>query len=165
MNKNNLIYWVLNPVTIGIGAASAVAMMLVVLFFFSIARPNHGVRTPATAVFNIIQAPTPTQSMPTPTVFAAPSETPTGAIPNSSENIAIGAFVQIRGTEGDGLRIRSEPGLESQVRFLAYEDEVFQVRDGPRQNSGYNWWSLVAPYDETVQGWAVSSYLVVVQNP
>jgi hypothetical protein len=51
------------------------------------------------------------------------------------------------------------------VRFLGLEAEVFQVSDGPRQVDGYTWWFLVAPYDASVQGWAVANYLAVVQNP
>jgi hypothetical protein len=79
--------------------------------------------------------------------------------------IGVGAYVQINGTGGDGLRLRSDPSLEGEVRFLALEAEVFQVQDGPQECSGYIWWFLVAPYDEKVRGWAVSNFLTVVQNP
>ena len=73
--------------------------------------------------------------------------------------------MQISGTGGDGLRLRTEPGLESEVRMLGLEAEVFQVKDGPREVDGYNWWYLVAPVDTTRRGWAVANYLAVVQNP
>jgi hypothetical protein len=86
-------------------------------------------------------------------------------LPPASEAISIGALVQVSGTGGDGLRLRAEPGLNSQVLFLGLESEVFQVSDGPRQADGYTWWLLVAPYDPTLSGWAVANYLVVVQSP
>jgi hypothetical protein len=77
----------------------------------------------------------------------------------------VGAYVQITGTGGDGLRLRADPGLEGEVRFLALESEIFQVTDGPRQEGDYTWWFLVAPYDDKVKGWAVANYLTIVQNP
>lgn len=73
--------------------------------------------------------------------------------------------MQIVGTGGDGLRLRTEPGLDSQVRLLGAEAEVFQIREGPQDVAGYTWWYLVAPYDESRQGWAVSNYLALIQNP
>jgi len=63
------------------------------------------------------------------------------------------------------LRMRSRPGLEGEIRFLGYEAEVFHVTDGPQSADGYTWWYLVAPYDESIQGWAVANFLAVVQNP
>jgi hypothetical protein len=63
------------------------------------------------------------------------------------------------------LRLRSEPGLNGVVRFLGLESEVFQVKDGPRQVDDYTWWFLVAPYDASIQGWAVGNFLVPAQNP
>jgi hypothetical protein len=77
----------------------------------------------------------------------------------------VGAFVQVTGTSGDGLRLRAEPGLIGEVRFLGLESEVFQVKDGPRQVDEYTWWFLAAPYDESVQGWAVGNFLALAQNP
>ena len=69
--------------------------------------------------------------------------------PTSPAGIAIGNYVQITGTEGQGLRIRKDPGLNGEFEFLAYDSEVFVVKDGPREVDGYTWWYLVAPYDDT----------------
>src|SRR5215212_10017097 len=59
----------------------------------------------APADVTVIAAPTSTSSAPaTPTIDPfAPTAAPTG--------IALGNYVQITGTNGEGLRIRSEPGL------------------------------------------------------
>ncbi|MGC8855692.1 MAG: SH3 domain-containing protein, partial [Anaerolineae bacterium] len=84
---------------------------------------------------------------------------------SGADTIRLGSFVQISGTEGEGLRLRSAPGLSSDQLFLGYDSEVFEVRDGPRQADGYIWWYLVAPYDETRAGWAAADYLSVVPSP
>ena len=121
-------------------------------------RQNAGVGfTPAE--ITVIAAPTSTSSAPaTPTIDPfAPTPAPTG--------IALGNYVQISGTEGQGLRIRSEPGLNGNFEFLGYDSEVFVVKDGPRQADGFTWWYLVAPYDETRAGWAASDFLTYVPAP
>lgn len=87
----------------------------------------------------------------------APTPVPTG--------VAIGNYVQITGTDGEGLRIRSEPGLNGNPDFLGFDSEVFIVRDGPVALDGYIWWYLVAPYDETRAGWAASDFLSYIPSP
>lgn len=87
----------------------------------------------------------------------APTPVPTG--------IAIGNYVQITGTDGEGLRIRSEPGLNGTPVFLGYDSEVFIIQDGPREVDGYVWWYLVAPYDATRVGWAAADFLSYIPSP
>lgn len=82
-----------------------------------------------------------------------------------ADAIVIGSYVQITGTGGDGLRLRSAPGLASDQLFLGEDAEVFQVRDGPQDANGYTWWYIVAPYDETRAGWAAANFLAVVPPP
>jgi hypothetical protein len=79
--------------------------------------------------------------------------------------ISVGGYVQISGTEGEGLRIRAAPGLNSDTVFFGEESEVFMVRDGSQTMDGYVWWYLVAPYDETRAGWAAADFLAVVPSP
>lgn len=87
----------------------------------------------------------------------APSPVPTG--------IAIGNYAQITGTGGEGLRIRSNPGLTGEPVFLGFDSEVFLVQDGPREVDGYVWWYLVAPYDQTRAGWAAADFLSYIPAP
>jgi len=110
------------------------------------------------ADLTIIAPPTVTASA-TATAAALPTPSPP---PNQ---IAIGAYVQISGTGGDGLRIRSAPGLSSETVFRGQEAETFRVMDGPQDADGYTWWYLVAPYDEKRAGWAAAAYLAVVPPP
>jgi hypothetical protein len=119
--------------------------------------PNVGF---APADLTMIPAPTHT-----PNVVASPTVDPAVATSSASDAIAINGYVQISGTEGDGLRIRSSPSLTGETVFRGEEAEVFVVRDGPQTADGYTWWYLVAPYDETRDGWAVSDFLAVVPAP
>ncbi len=113
----------------------------------------------APADLTLIPAPTHTPSYATPT--PDPNATPTLA-PNT---IGITAYVQISGTEGKGLRIRTAPGLNTDTVFFGGEAEVFVVRDGPQTADGYVWWYLVAPYDDSRAGWAAADFLAVIPPP
>jgi len=115
---------------------------------------------PPVAALTILPAPT---STPSPTPTPALAATPSPAAPG--QGIAIGAYVQISGTGGQGLRLRAAPGLDAALLFLGYDAEVYQVRDGPRQADGYTWWYLVAPYDEGRAGWAAADFLSVLSTP
>ena len=102
-----------------------------------------------------------------PTVTPSPEYDPT-ALPDESQisrgGISAGMVVQISGTSGAGLRLRSEPGTTSDVRFIGMDAEVFEIRDGPQDQDDIVWWYLVSPYDETRSGWAASNYLSVVEK-
>jgi len=112
-------------------------------------------------VMTIIPAPSATVPT-TPTV--APVEA-TAAVPLSPDAIVIGGYVQITGTDGEGLRLRSEPGLQGKLLFLGYDSEVYVVKDGPQELDGFTWWYLEAPYDATRTGWAAANYLSVIPPP
>jgi hypothetical protein len=112
---------------------------------------------------DLTMIPAPTR---TPDVTSTPTTDPNLVTPTlAPDTIGVGAYVQISGTEGEGLRIRSAPGLTGDTVFFGGESEVFVVRDGPQTADGYTWWYLVAPYDETRAGWAAADFLVIVPSP
>jgi hypothetical protein len=116
------------------------------------------------AAMTVIAAPTSTPDLGLPTLTPSPlppTITPT-PLPGT---LAVGAFVQITGTEGQGLRLRGGPGLGNDQLFLGYDSEVYHVVDGPVNADGHTWWKLTAPYDATRTGWAVQDYLTVIQSP
>ena len=115
----------------------------------------------APADLTMIPAPTHTPNAPLVPTLDPSLVTPTLA----PGTIGIGAYVQISGTEGEGLRIRSIAGLTGDTVFFGGESEVFLVRDGPQTADGYTWWYLVAPYDENRAGWAAADFLAVVPSP
>jgi len=106
---------------------------------------------------------------PTSTPIVTPTFTPDPLIVGTPtlgpDEIGVGGYVQITGTEGEGLRLRADPSLNGTPAFLGYDEEVFQVREGPQEADGYVWWYLVAPYDETRAGWAASDFLGAIPSP
>lgn len=165
MDVRALLRYVLSPWVVGGAILVGVSLLCGSILVLLATRPSPGSAPPATAIVQVIPLPSATPTVAT----ATPSGglTPTSPVPpgTGSGNFAIGAYVQVTGTGGDGLRMRSEPGLNGVARFLGLESEVFQVKDGPRQADGYTWWFLVAPYDASIQGWAVANFLVEVQAP
>ena len=161
MNTRALLDYLLSPWVLLGSLVVGVGLFIAVLLAVWVARPGPQAAAPATAVMQVIPLPTatPTQVIPTatPTPEVLPSPPP-GVL-------SLNAFVQVTGTGGDGLRLRSDPGLIGTIKFLGLEGEIFQVTDGPREADGYTWWYLVAPYDTNVRGWAVSNFLQVVQQP
>jgi len=154
-------FWVI------VGAA-AIALALLCLLVVSLwfIRPENGQETVGTAVLHVILYTSPTPIPATPTL-AATGTTSEDGIPSPPPpgDITTDAFVQVTGTGGDGLRLRADAGMQGEVKFLGLESEIFLVHEGPQMVDGYIWWFLVAPYDDSVQGWAVSNFLVVAQNP
>lgn len=141
------------------------ALLGATLLLAWVARPPSTGSAQATPIMIVIPAPSATPLA----VGGGPTDTPaiTPQIPPAppAGTLAKGAYVQISGTGGDGVRVRAESGLQSNTLFIALESEVFQIDDGPVQADGYTWWHLVAPFDATHKGWAVSNYLSVVQKP
>ena len=141
-----------------LGLAGFLLLITAIAIGLTSARPPSDVGF-APADVTVIPAPTGTSGAP-PTPTIDPFATAT-----SPAGVAVGNYVQITGTEGQGLRIRANPGLSGEFEFLAYDSEVFVVKDGPREVDGYVWWYLVAPYDETRVGWAAADFLSYVPAP
>lgn len=115
--------------------------------------------SPASVNLTLIPAPTTTPTPP-------PTPTPEAeqATPDAS-GIVVGGYVQITGTQGQGLRLRAAPGLSATPLFLGFDSEAFEVRDGPEVVDGFTWWYIVAPFDQSRAGWAASAYLVSIPPP
>lgn len=110
-------------------------------------------------------------SIPMPSATPAPQASPTydPYVPTPTPTltpgqIGLGAIVQISGTQGEGLRIRSEPGLNGKQLFLGFDTEAYTVLDGPRELDGYTWYYLAAINDQKRTGWAASNFLTVVSD-
>lgn len=143
----------------------AVLLLAATLAFLWYTRPGPSPRSASTAVLNVIAAPTVTPRPVTPTMvsgFPAPSDQPPTPVPGQ---VSIGAQVQITNTGGDGLRLRTEPGLETQVLFLGAEGETFKVSDGPQEADGYIWWYLEGQDNPSRSGWAVTDFLALSEVP
>ncbi len=165
MELRKIVRFILNPWLIFSAVGFGVALLIATLLLLSWTRSPQTSAGASTAVITIIALPTATPILPTST----PTETETPAAtdfpPPPPGDLAIDAYVQVTGTGGDGLRLRTGPGLDRDVRLLGGEDEVFLVQEGPQQADSYTWWYLMGPFDESRHGWAVANFLRVVQNP
>jgi hypothetical protein len=164
MNNRNILKIFLDPWVIlgaiGVGAILFLTAVGLLLVTRNLPMPT-GVPT---AVIMIVAVPT---ASPVPTSTQPSLEEPT-ALPQPSPqpgDIYLQALVQITGTGGDGLRLRTEPGLESEILFLGNEAEFFRVQEGPLEADDFTWWFLVSPENGDRNGWAVAEYLIVVQTP
>ncbi len=146
-------------------SALALAAVFIVAGAFALfyTLPEQASELPLTALTWI---PGPTNTLLPPTAPPPPTSTMTATYaPLASGEMGIGSYVQITGTGGVGLNIRSAAGLSSAIQFLGYDAEVFEVREGPQEADGYTWWYLVTPVDENRAGWAAADYLSLVANP
>lgn len=146
-----------------LGLALLLSMISILYVWFT--RPAPAPLGSPTAVLFFIPGASSTPVPPTliPTVIVSPTASgPPTPLPGE---IGVGSIVQISGTGGVALNIRTEPGLDSEVFFLAYDSEIFEVREGPRTADGFTWWFLVTPVDEARSGWAASLYLLLVEIP
>jgi len=149
----------LNPITLITALIFLVGFVLIGLAVFFLGRDPAlaGIPTP---VVTKLAAPTLTPKIINPT--ATPSPTPTSIFFLPEGEIGVGAYVQVGGTDGAGLRMRAEPGLAGEIRFSALDSEVFLVIDGPVEADGYVWWHLEAPYDQTRNGWSAGDFLTPI---
>lgn len=157
MNRTLINRWVI------LGAVLIAAILLLLSFVFSLgfSPTPQADENWQLAALTVIPGPTSTRRV-LPTATHNPALGTATPIPGE---LALHAYVQISGTEGDGLRLRDAPGLNSEPLFLGYDAEVFQILDGPQEKDGYTWWYLIAPYDETRNGWAAASFLEWIPSP
>ena len=150
-----------------LGSLLLAGLLLIATFIYIFWLDPVLFNTPAyspASVFTVIPASTSTPRFVTPSP-ASLSPTPPPTYTPLPGTIALNTYVQITGTDGDGLRLRVSPALSSDPLFLGFDSEVFLVTDGPSQADGYTWWYLTAPYDQSRSGWAVVNYLSYVPSP
>ena len=147
------------------GIVFATGVFAVFVLILWSAKANDIAQAPATAILNIIKAPTRTPISPVQSPTPLATSVSTQQAPPPSADIAIGDYVQVNGTGGDGLRLHKTAGVSSKVQYVAIDTEVFTVKEGPIEADGYVWWLLQDPYTENAAGWGVSNYLLVVKNP
>lgn len=151
----------LNPWVIG-GTVVA-ASLLLMIFYFVTGGVLPGGEDPyqGGAAITVLPVPTATQT-PQPTRTPIILATPTAQMVNGFSQ---GGYVQVSGTEGEGLRLRTEPSLNGQIAYLGLEGEIYVIKGGPIEADGYIWWQIEAPLNASRQGWVVSNYLQAAQGP
>lgn len=148
-----------NPLVWAVGGAAvglALGALLLILSRLLAAGPE-----PASPVLTVIPLPSATP-IPTAAPADTPAPTPQDTPPPGSAGprpFGPGQLVSISGTGGEGLRLREAPGLNSPVRWVALENEVFEVIEGPVNADGYHWWRVTNPFDRSQVGWAADQFL------
>jgi hypothetical protein len=166
MNQSSWAKNIFNPwVWLGAILMSGVVLAtsgFLIYYFHSSSKKAFSLSTP---IITFLPAPTftPVLAAPTAVQTKTPGVSSTNSLPGGP--IQIGMYVQIIGTNGDGLRIRSGAGTVNSTRFIGMDSEVFLVKDGPVLVDNLTWWMLEAPYDKLRTGWAAGSYLGVVKAP
>jgi len=77
---------------------------------------------------------------------------------------AVGIKVEISGTGGDGLRMREDPGMDSEILYLAREGEDCIILEGPKIEENLIWWKIQSLEEENKSGWSVQTYMNTINN-
>ena len=146
-----------------LGALGIAGLLLIgsLIIGFGFTAPEQN--APGLQVAEITMLPGPTS---TPRILPTATHDPAmGTATPLPGEMALYVYVQIGGTDGEGLRLRSLPSLDGEPLFLGFDTEIFQISEGPEQADGYTWWYLIAPYDETRAGWAAADFLETIEAP
>ncbi len=146
-----------------VGLAIGAAGVVILLILGTATRATQILRHPAPPA--LVRVPAPTATSTAEPTIPQPTTEPTAVGDGSGEAFLIGDLVEVYGTDGDGVRLRADPGLQGAIRGLGMDSDVFQVTDGPVEAAGHVWWYLVNPYDTGQQGWAVAEFLRPLAGP
>jgi hypothetical protein len=138
----------LSAVIVG-GAIGLCGVVAVVLWISSGGGASSAVARPTAIVLTV----TPSPIVPTPTPSPEPTASPT------PEGLYAGGYAQVSGTQGDDLRLRSDPGLQTTTLKTVPEGARLHILDGPRDADGLTWWRL-RDLSDGAEGWAAQLYLI-----
>jgi 3D (Asp-Asp-Asp) domain-containing protein len=79
----------------------------------------------------------------------------------AQEGLAAGRAAIVHGTDGEGLRLRSGPGLDYAVQGTLPEGTRVQVLEGPQVADGHQWFRVSSALGN---GWAAARYLVAEER-
>lgn len=146
MKKNRLSFW--------LGTSMGVAAFAIILFIiFSF--PDIKNEVQPTAILHV------TPYYPS----ATPSEQEQQTVSAAEQATALpGVFatdmrVQVANTEGHGLKIHSQPAIESDTLTIASEGSQWIIIEGPTIIEGRIWWKMWSE-QSGITGWAVQEYLI-----
>ncbi len=121
----------------------------------------------------------PTMTIAAPAVETAASSAPDGATTPAPENtpavaevapdeLAVGGYAVVEGTDGAGLSMRAGPGRNNARLGLAEEDAAVKMEllEGPTEDANgedYIWWFVRHP--DGTEGWVVQDFLVPTTAP
>jgi len=118
--------------------------------------PPVATPTPAVvATLRPLATPTPAATTAATVSVVTPVPTPTPAPKVAA--ISVGQTVLIGGTDEEGIRFRSGPGLDYVTLVVLEEGTKLKALEGPQEADGFVWWRLEME-DGTI-GWAAEEWL------
>jgi polysaccharide biosynthesis protein PslG len=82
------------------------------------------------------------------------------AVVRQGGDLATGTSVEVKGTDGDGLRVRAAPSLQGDVAAVLVEGAQVEVLEGPVAADAFRWYRV--RYDrQGGNGWVAGQFLVV----
>lgn len=151
----------IHPISI-LGAFLFAGALIGLAFLIFQSQARSQVALEKTPQFQVTLLPAPTETPTLPPTSIMPSATPSDVSILPPDMVAVGRYVKVTGTQGVGLRIRSEAGTSSETNFVATDDEAFKIIDGPIAKDGYTWWHCEALLDKSRSGWAAENFLQVL---
>ena len=145
MKKNRLSFW--------LGSIMGVAAFAIILFII-LSFPDIKDQVQPTAVLHL----TPFSPSETPAVEAQQTTLAAQQATALPGVFSIDMRVQVTDTEGHGLKIHSEPDIESDTLTIASEGSLWIIIEGPTIEEGRIWWKMWSEQSGTT-GWAVQEYL------
>lgn len=76
-----------------------------------------------------------------------------------AETLTVGSAVQVTGTGGDGLNVRSSAASSGTIVGVEKDEARGVVQEGPVAGGGFIWWRV--QWKSGVMGWSVDTYLKV----
>ena len=76
-----------------------------------------------------------------------------------AETLTVGSAVQVTGTGGDGLNVRSSAASTGTIVGVEKDEARGVVQEGPVAGGGFIWWRV--QWKSGVMGWSVATYLKV----
>lgn len=101
----------------------------------------------------IVVTVTPSPIVPTATTQPEATASPT------PEGLYIGGYARVQGTQGDALRLRADPGLQTTTLKTVAEGTLLEVLEGPSDADDISWWRL-RDLNDDAEGWAAQQFLV-----
>ena len=68
--------------------------------------------------------------------------------------------IRIGNTGGDGLLIRSNPGIDASPLYWGADGETYVIVDGPEISGNSIWWQIKSVANDEKVGWANHEYLI-----
>jgi hypothetical protein len=152
--------WALLAILVGIVIILCVSLVLVVR---ALRKGGDRATPPPVATASAAVPPTATRrpgsttaGTPTATVVLPIEGT---VLPTPFTEIAVGATVVVKGTQGTGLNLRQQPTTYAKILASAKEGAELTVMEGPKESDGFVWWRLRT--SDGKEGWGAGEWLAL----